>query len=201
MTAMNNAARDFLRVNEYYPYSQLERHGGTVVGRPSHNLFYWMVSKQKAVDGKPSFWHCFPANAFGSRQSLIMMIQKKAYPLPPAMGEVMDCMSEWGKQQSLSWYMNVVQLVGDLIDQRREESREWIIRESIKLEVTERIHALYPSNTFQAYLLHNNWLVYFLSYWEGNDSDFFSMALGSLDHVDWLMDEMTKMCAYLATVS
>ena len=137
------------------------------------------------------------ANTHPDAELLEMIATGEAKPFPPQLSHVMDNMFWWGKTHSYEWYEEVVDSMGELLDNNSEDEevdQREVVRHLIGFAVKSKIleHFDMMSAAFEVTFdqSHTNFnLVYPKQLFDagGPRTAFRQMAESSFEYLEWLI--------------
>jgi hypothetical protein len=159
-----------------FPYNKL---------RATRNSFYckWILL-QGEDRGSTEF---FPVLATSIPNELLLKLisSESAKPLTPELSGIMDTMYWWGKNKSLVWYEDVIDIVAEAVDMDTEYDRKELFRAMISGQVRDEIHKYFPINSVGAELLWLNWISWFNVTYSIAPQSFMAMSRYSFEYVSW----------------
>jgi hypothetical protein len=129
------AFNQFLLANSHYPFNRL---------KATRSSFFckWIMLKGQSPIGLTYYFPVF-ANSHRNEVLLGMIATGQAKPFPPELSHVMDNMFWWGKSHSHQWYEQVIDSIGEILENNdkheEDEQQREIVRYLISLQVKSMI--------------------------------------------------------------
>lgn len=123
--------------------------------------------------------HAILSSCFDSDTVQHLIVSRRAAPLPPVMGNIMDIMDTWGRMKSNRWHEEVVELLASHVHERVDETDVNLFYECIKLWVLSTLETHHFG-----YGLFDEWTEYFDQLWEYETKDYFDLARESISFVN-----------------
>jgi hypothetical protein len=164
-----------------FPYSKLQA---------TRQSFYckWILLQGEDMGSK----EYFPvlANALPNGLLLELLLSERAMPLTPELSTVMDAMYWWGKNKSLVWYEDVIDIVAEAVDMDTDYDRKELFRAMISGQVRDEIHKYFPVASMASELLWLNWISWFNATYHIAPQSFMAMSRYSFDYVNWSIGQV-----------
>jgi hypothetical protein len=100
------------------------------------------------------------------------MISNHAVPLPEDLSYCMDQMLEWGHSMDYEWFSDVVGMLSFTVEDGIPVNKRSIIKDAIEIKMKVLIHTYIGVHEPLAYLLKEEWKVFFDTLWETTTQDF-----------------------------